>query len=107
MNLQNHSPIIQGAAAQPHANGNAVAAIHRPASTNLTQVREVIGSRGKDFQRSWKTMFRRIMFALVALVTVGAAAIPSAAQARGWGRGRGWGWGGAAVVRIARRQSEP
>ena len=43
-------------------------------------------------------MFRKIMFALVALGTIGAAAVPSTAQARGWGRGgRGWGWGGAAV----------
>ena len=43
-------------------------------------------------------MLRKIMFALVALATVGAAAVPSTAQARGgWRGGRGWGWGGAAV----------
>ncbi len=40
-------------------------------------------------------MFRKILYALVALATISAAAVPSAAQARGWrgGRGRGWGWG--------------
>jgi hypothetical protein len=44
-------------------------------------------------------MFRKIMFMVVALATIGAAAIPSTAQARGgWrgggrGWGRGWGWG--------------
>ena len=51
-------------------------------------------------------MFRKIMFALVALATIGAAAVPSAAQARGgWrgggrGWGRGWGWGPAVGVGI-------
>jgi hypothetical protein len=45
-------------------------------------------------------MFRKIMFALVALATIGAAAVPSTAQARGGfrgggrGFGRGFGWGG-------------
>jgi hypothetical protein len=52
-------------------------------------------------------MFRKIMFAVVALATIGAAALPSTAQARGWGRGgggwgrgRGWGWGPAVGVGI-------
>jgi hypothetical protein len=50
-------------------------------------------------------MFRKIMFALVALATIGVAAVPSTAQARGgWrggrGWGRGWGWGPAVGVGI-------
>jgi hypothetical protein len=51
-------------------------------------------------------MLRKIAIALVALATIGAAAVPSTAQARGgWrgggrGWGRGWGWGPAVGVGI-------
>ena len=42
-------------------------------------------------------MLRKILFAMLALVTIGAAAVPNTAQARGWGGrgggGRGWGRG--------------
>src|SRR5258708_4077323 len=93
MNLQNHVPIIQGAAAQLHANGIAVAAIHRSDSINLSQVPDGMRCLGR-LSEELETMFRKIMFALLALATIGAAAVPSTAQARGgWGGGRG-GWGG-------------
>ena len=39
-------------------------------------------------------MFRKILFALVALATISAAAVPGTAQARGGWRGGGRGWGG-------------
>jgi hypothetical protein len=52
-------------------------------------------------------MLKKFAMVLVALATVGAAAVPTTASARGWGRGgggwgrgRGWGWGPAVGVGI-------
>lgn len=36
-------------------------------------------------------MLKKIAMVLVAIATLGAAAIPTTASARGWGRGGGWG----------------
>ncbi len=92
-------PILQCAASQRATCSRGAVAIHRPVSINLTQWPREMRHWRKVFQRELMTMFRKIMFALLALATIGAAAVPSTAQARGgWGGGRGWrggrGWGG-------------
>jgi hypothetical protein len=44
-----------------------------------------------------KTMYRKILLIIAALVGSAALFAPTGASARGWGRGRGFGWGGAAI----------
>jgi hypothetical protein len=105
--------MIQDAASQPAAYSRAVVTIHRPVSINLTQSGGGNVFQGEGLSEEPETMFRKIMFVVIALATIGAAAVPSTAQARGgWrgggrGWGRGWGWGPAVGIGLGLAASYP
>ena len=54
---------------------------------------------GGKIHRVWRDTMRKLLTALVAAASIGAAAIATSSSAEAWrGGGWGWGWGPGAVV---------